>query len=201
MRRIDFFIFRHGQTDKNVQGVWQGSGINALLNAKGEEQVIELANKSLTFGLTKIYCSPLLRAVQTANAIAKHNSNIPITILQDLRECHFGKCEGLTFDESYAMYGDDFIHDILFPNTDNWDNHFPEGESKHEVFLRVEHCLKTIIWNLPDGETHHIGIVCHAGVISALQCGLNLKDVSYDNCSTLHLSYDKDTQEWTQIFD
>ena len=200
MRR-DVYIFRHGQTEKNVQGVWQGSGIDAILNAKGEKQVLELARKSLTFGLTKIYCSPLLRAVQTANAIARFNSNMPIVVLQDLRECYFGECEGMTFEESRAKFGDEFVDSLFAPTWDNWDTRFPKAESKHEVFLRVERCLRNILLSLPKDENHCVGIVCHAGVMSALECGLALKSVSYDNCSVLHLSYDMDTQKWVQIFD
>ena len=43
--KIDFFICRHGETDKNVAGVWQGSGTDAVLNDVGHKQAEELAQK------------------------------------------------------------------------------------------------------------------------------------------------------------
>ena len=172
-----------------------------MLDATGEQQVSDLASRSTTFGLTWLGCSPLLRAVQTANAISLSNSNMPITILQDLRECSFGKFEGLTSEEVLAKFGEEAFNSFLYPTKDNWDMRFPGGESKQEVFERVYGCLEGILASLPKDEHHCIGIVCHAGVLSALQCGLDLKDVSYDNCAVWHLSYDTDTREWTQVFD
>ena len=199
--QLDFYFFRHGQTDYNVQGVWQGSGTNAVLNATGERQAYELASKFIVFGFTRLYCSPMLRAVQTADAISRYNSNMPITILQDLRECSFGECEGVTSEEVLAKFGREAVDEFLYPTKDNWDMRFPGGESKHEVFARVYNCLNGILASLSKDEHHCIGIVCHAGVLSALQCGFDLKDVSYDNCAVWHLSYNTDTREWTQVFD
>lgn len=198
---LDVFIIRHGQTSKNLEGKIQGSGVDALLNPEGESQAARLAEKLTSFNLTGLYCSPLLRAVQTAIAIASRNNNMPITILQDLRECSFGDCEDRSIDECCAQLGKEFFYNFLYPVKDSWDSRLPNGESKHEVFVRVEQCLKHIVESLPKDQNHRIGIVCHAAVLSALQCGFNLKDVSYENCSVLHLRYDTDTREWIQVFD
>jgi len=204
MRKKDFYIFRHGQTDLNVQGVWQGAKIDALLNEKGKEQAEELAEKVRLLNLTNLYSSPMLRAVQTANILATKASkwnDYPVTILQDLRECNFGQCEGLSMDEAQECYGYDYVQSILFPNQKTWGYRFRGGESKEEVFWRVSAVLKHIFVLLPWEGYDRIGVVSHAGVISALQCGLGLKDVSYDNCSILHLSYEAESQKWSQIFD
>lgn len=204
MRKKDFYIFRHGQTDLNVQGVWQGAKTDALLNEKGKEQALALAKKIGSLQLTHIYSSPLLRAVQTANILATASCSwkvYPVTIYQDLRECDFGICEGWTMEESKERYGADFVYDILYPTKETWEYRFWHGESKEEVFKRVNAALMQIFCTLTWESDDRIGVVCHAGVINALQCGLELKDVCYDNCSILHLSYEAESQKWCQIFD
>jgi broad specificity phosphatase PhoE len=204
MRKKDFYIFRHGQTDLNVRGVWQGAKIDALLNAKGKEQAKELAKKVDLLQLTNLYTSPLLRAVQTANILATEIRNgmvDSVTILQDLRECNFGICEGWTMEKARERYGADFVQDILFPTQETWGYRFWQGESKEEVFKRVKRVLMHIFGSLLWEGYDRIGIVTHAGVISALQCGFGFKNVNYDNCSILHLSYEAESQEWCQIFD
>ena len=62
----DLYIFRHGETDYNLEHRWQGCGLDAVLNENGEEQARKLAEKVLSLGMTVLYCSPLVRAVQTA---------------------------------------------------------------------------------------------------------------------------------------
>ena len=97
--RIDFFICRHGQTDKNVEGVWHGCKIDVMLNETGQRQAEELAKK-LRFKIMDVYSSPMVRAVQTANVIAKTNARgCDVVIMQDLRECDFGEAEGVSFVE------------------------------------------------------------------------------------------------------
>ena len=203
MRKKDFYIFRHGQTDLNVKGVWQGAKIDALLNEEGKKQALHLAQKIQPLQLTNLYSSPLLRAVQTANILATHSDKgceASITILQDLRECNFGQCEGWSMKSAQECYGYDYVQDILFPTKKTWNYRFRGGESKEEVFERVKRTLLNIFYASSEYD-NRIGVVCHAGVINALQCGLGLKNVDYDNCSILHLSYDAESQEWSQIFD
>lgn len=49
--------------------------------------------------VTAVFSSPLIRAVQTAEAIGQ-----PIAILDDLREMHAGEWDGLTFDQIRQRY-------------------------------------------------------------------------------------------------
>ena len=172
----DLYIFRHGETDYNLEHRWQGCGLDAVLNENGEEQARKLAEKVLSLGMTVLYCSPLVRAVQTANKIAcRSATELPIIILQDLREGDFGEVEGMTFDEVRARFGDTFVENVCWPSFDNWDIV----------------CKKDSV----------IGVVCHAGVLSALKCGLELKKTPNENCSVLHLQYDSETKKFVQIFD
>lgn len=191
----DVFIFRHGQTDKNLAQKWQGSGCDDVLNETGKKQAELLSEKVKNLGLEKLYCSSLTRAQQTAEYIAKKYDKLPVEIVPDLREVYFGTAEGLTFAEIRKIYGEDFEHKLLNPDEKSWFLHFPKGECKHDVFCRVDACLQQITAQ-PEKT---VGIVCHAGVISALQCGYQLKNVSFENCAILHLQYDTESGKFEKI--
>lgn len=191
----EVYLFRHGQTDKNAVRVWQGSRIDEPLNAEGQKQA-EYLGKSVRFkGMTRLYCSPLLRAVQTANKISQVSAKtLPIVIMQELHEMDFGDAEGLTFAESYKKYGL-LPNDILNPTKETWDKRFPNGESKHEAFDRVMQCLSSIVAQ----EDYTVGVVCHGGLLSALSCGLELENIRFENCSVLHLAYDLKYQRFERV--
>ena len=198
MSKIDVYVLRHWQTDMNLAQKWQGSGSDVLLNETGKKQAEALGEKIKNKGIRKFYCSSLLRAVQTANVVADKNVfKSPITILKDLREVNFGDFEGLTFDEVDQKYGE-VVQDYLWPTKETWVRKFPNGESKEDVYVRVMNALLNIVI---DNEhlNGSIGVVCHAGVISSLACGLGLTDVCYDNCSVLHLIYDFDKHQFIHV--
>ena len=94
-------LWRHGQTDWNVQNKFQG--FTAIpLNAVGEFQVTHAANLLADLKPTSILASDLGRAQQTAQALAAVTG---ITIHTDagLRETNCGKWEGLTGEEIRAI--------------------------------------------------------------------------------------------------
>ena len=173
------------------------------------EQARELATKIKKLRLTNLYSSPLLRAVQTANIITQHCFFPQIfTVVPGLHECCFGQAEGMVIEDSKAKFGENLVHDFLFPTKETWDLRFAGGESKHQVFNRVINTLDDVLNDVSgySNVQNRIGIVCHAGVLSALQCGLGLKDVSYENCSILHLScegymYMFEARQLKQVFD
>ncbi|MHA1127792.1 MAG: histidine phosphatase family protein [Alphaproteobacteria bacterium] len=90
--RKPFYYIRHGQTDWNVEGRYQGSK-DIPLNETGVAQAH--AAKSLMSGLpiTHIYSSTLQRARVTAN-IVNEGLNLSITGMDGLQECNFGVLEG-----------------------------------------------------------------------------------------------------------
>lgn len=188
------FIFRHGQTDKNLAGLWQGYSIDVPLNKTGLEQAEQLAQKVRTLNLDKLFSSPLIRARQTAQKISEANGNMPVTVYNDLHEADFGVAEGQTFAKIQETFGE-LATNYLNPDLSNWDNRFPKGESKHEVFERVYACLNRIV---KENEGKNLGIVCHAGVMNALECGLSLKGLTLENCTVWHLKYDTDTMKFYQ---
>ena len=86
------YLIRHGLPDF-PEGKRMCIGTTDLPMAEaGLAQAAQMAEKLPP--VTAVFSSPLIRAVQTAQAIS-----LPVTILEDLRELHAGQWDGLTFDE------------------------------------------------------------------------------------------------------
>ena len=65
----DLILWRHGQTDYNLQGRIQGR-VDIPLNDTGREQARRAADCIAALGPTRIVSSPLLRARATAEVLA-----------------------------------------------------------------------------------------------------------------------------------
>lgn len=158
------YIIRHGETADPHPRRYKGS-IDVPLSARGHEQAHAAGRylfDVLGARLDAVYCSTLCRAADTARAIAAPQGLLPIARLT-LRERHFGRWEGMTFDEIAAAYPDDFR---------NWASnplHFSplEGESTLEVHSRAMQAITEI-------HAHHEGqtvvIVAHGGINRVVLC-------------------------------
>jgi len=62
-------LARHGETDWNRVGRWQGHA-DPPLNDAGRTQAAELAERLAGDGIAAIYSSDLMRASQTARVVA-----------------------------------------------------------------------------------------------------------------------------------
>ena len=89
-----FIYVRHGQTQWNLENRTQGSA-DIPLNALGREQAAMSAERLKASGraISRIYCSPLMRAQETAHTIGVA-LGLPVTTLGMLREASFGEQEG-----------------------------------------------------------------------------------------------------------
>lgn len=63
------YVVRHGETDFNVQGRYQGN-LETQLNDVGKKQVGDLAKVLSKYNLDLIITSPLARTRETAQAIS-----------------------------------------------------------------------------------------------------------------------------------
>ncbi|MBQ3145596.1 MAG: histidine phosphatase family protein [Clostridia bacterium] len=151
---MSIYIVRHGQTDANKKGIFQGR-MDIELNEEGRKQVQELANKLRGIKIDYILCSPLKRAMQTAEIISEING-IPVKINDKLIERSFGDMEGKKPTE-------DFNIDILTNLDINYDKH--EIESIKDLLKRVNEIIKKIEKEYFDKD---IILVTHAGVAQAI---------------------------------
>jgi len=89
----DLILWRHGQTDYNLQGRIQGR-VDIPLNDTGREQARRAADCIAALGPTRIVSSPLARARATAEVLASL-TGLSVEIDQGLAEKSFGDWEGL----------------------------------------------------------------------------------------------------------
>ena len=139
-------LVRHGETDWNKEGRYQGQ-IDTKLSQKGYEQARLLGKGLKNVAIDAIYSSPLSRAYETANSVALHHG-LAIEVLDGLTEINHGKWEGLLSDEVRLEWGS---------LVDMWQNEphqvlMPEGEDLERVQKRAVEALYKIVEENP-GKT------------------------------------------------
>jgi probable phosphoglycerate mutase len=94
------YFVRHGKTEWNNQGRYQGANGDSPLLPESFEQIKALADYLRGISFAHAYVSPLKRARVTAQTLIKDlNEPIPLTIMPALREFNLGKMEGMTFTD------------------------------------------------------------------------------------------------------
>ena len=166
--KTNIYVFRHGETDYNVQGRMQGY-LDIPLNNNGIAQARILADKLSDLHLEYIYSSPLSRALKTAQIVADKN-NIKIISEQNLSEWNLGIFCGhiVRITDLPKNTPVDFNKDIIqVPRALLSDDDFvPEhGESYNMFKKRVRDAIMNIVKNT---NAQNIGIASHGGVIKAL---------------------------------
>ncbi|RFA11299.1 hypothetical protein B7R54_14370 [Subtercola boreus] len=140
------YLARHGETVWHSENRYAGSS-DIGLTERGVEQSRALGEWSSSHGVTDVYSSPLLRAVQTATPSA---SGLDLPVRQDirLREVDFGAGEGLTAREMSEQFPDALRAFRDRPAT----SPLPGGERGAEAIDRVWPAIQEIS-NLLDAES------------------------------------------------
>jgi len=142
-------LARHGETDWNRDGIWQGHA-DPPLNEVGRRQARALAERLRDVHLDAIYASDLRRARETAEIVADVKG-LPVVADPALREMDVGSWTGLTRDEIAER----------FPA---WDHH--DGESGEAFQARAAAAAERIAAAHEGGA---VLIVTHGGIVRALQ--------------------------------
>lgn len=163
---MDIWLIRHGETDWNIQKRVQG-WTDVPLNATGHKQAELLAASLEGIPFKHIYSSDLIRAHDTAKAIARR-TGAAITTTKALREQYFGQGEGLLASEKERR----------FPNG------APDEESRQMLEARIGQFLQQV------ADTHRTGrviLAAHGRVIGASLTWLGHKRVIMNNTSITRL--------------
>lgn len=182
--KVDFYIFRHGETDINKQKRWQGSGTDVDLNAVGCAQAEVLIEKLKDKNIEVIFSSPLIRAYHTAQ-IAASGLGIDVVVCPALRECHYGVAEGQPIEEIAAKYGE-ISAAFGTPKEHLLDVCFPGGESLREGRERI----LTAINDIAQKGYRRVGLAIHGGTMNNLLSYLGVDNPKVPNCGCIHLVYD-----------
>ena len=157
MATTRLLLARHGETDWNRIGRWQGHA-DPPLNDEGRQQAAKLAEQLVGDGVAAVYSSDLRRARETATIVG---DRLELSVIEDagLREIDVGSWSGLTrdevrerFPEGFARWlGGEIGHD---------------GETREQLTERVVETVERIA-AAHDGET--VLVVTHGGAIRALR--------------------------------
>jgi broad specificity phosphatase PhoE len=102
-----FVLVRHGETEYNRQGRWQGAGSDPPLNDRGREQARNLATALARVPFDALYSSDLDRALETAHILGASHGLVP-RVLEGLREMSHGAWEGKTVEEILDTWPDEY---------------------------------------------------------------------------------------------
>ena len=150
-------LARHGETDWNRVGRWQGHA-DPPLNDAGRAQAADLAEQLVGDGVTAVYSSDLRRASETAKVVA---DRLGLDVVEDpgLREIDVGSWSGLTREEVRERYPEGFA--LWLGGEIGHD-----GETREELTDRVVASVERIA-EAHDGDT--VLVVTHGGAIRALR--------------------------------
>ena len=173
---MNIYIVRHGQTDWNKEGKFQGS-CDIELNKTGEEEAKKLKEELKGIKFDLIISSPLKRAIKTAKIINEsHGTKIEIS--KDIIERDFGELEGKSAIEQ---------HEINMEMLLNIDYNY--NKKKVEPIKELQNRVYKFLHEIAKRHFENILIVSHCGVIQMMRCYFegvpkdkNILKLSIGNC-------------------
>ncbi|MEZ4666808.1 MAG: histidine phosphatase family protein [Anaerolineae bacterium] len=162
-------LVRHGQTDWNMEGRWQGT-LPVGLNSEGWEQARALAAALKGRPIAAIYSSDLPRAFETATTIGSAVGLVPHTDVR-LREFNLGIFQGLTRQEIEERYPAEWHHF----HADYWNYVVEQGESRRALQQRMHHVFEDVTSR---GVGEEVIFVSHGGAIRMLLLALYPDDAA-----------------------
>ena len=157
MKKI--IMVRHGESVTNVTRVFTGQ-LDVPLTETGREQALRMAEYMDKYHVDKMYASPLVRALDTAKAIAIRQ-NCQIETVDALMEINAGNWHGRPFEEIAEEFPETYQawrKDIGTAVTDG-------GESCAQLYDRVVGFFEKVLQE-PE-ET--VCLVCHATPIRMIE--------------------------------
>jgi probable phosphoglycerate mutase len=158
-------LVRHGETDWNRQGRFQGQ-IDIPLNENGHSQAAAAGRFLAAVSLQRAYTSSMARPRQTAEAILRSHPGVPLTSVRALVEIGHGEWEGRLEPEIAEGWPELLAAWKLAPDTVQ----MPGGETIQDVWQRSLAGWQTIAASLDPQETALV--VAHDAVNKTILCAL-----------------------------
>jgi probable phosphoglycerate mutase len=178
MSGLKLTFARHGESEANVQQVYWNAPEGYGLTARGKEHAADLAERLAEGcqapGYASLYCSPVLRARQTAQIVGRRLGLAP-QVADGLREYHVGILEGRRYSEETHRLYMDVIH--RWGRDGDWDARIEGGESYNDMrarFLPFLHELEDAYgvdaiappWAPASGA--HVLLIAHGGILRSM---------------------------------
>lgn len=159
MTKIVFI--RHGQTEWNKSGKYQGQS-DVALSEEGIEQARCLAKHFPLNRLDCVYSSDLQRSMATAETVAGR-FGLKVHKEEAFREISFGDWEGLTYQEIVSGWPEAMANFLTHPDL----MEIPHGETFAQVQERAMKRLWEIVAEHED-KNQVVGIFAHGAVLRAM---------------------------------
>lgn len=157
----NIYIIRHGEISVRDQIRRYIGQLDVPLSAEGIRQAGLLGKTLAGKSITTIFCSDLLRSVDTAGIISRQIHIQPV-VRADIREIAMGEWEGKAFSEIQQTYPEEYLR----RGQNLADYRVPGGESFREGQARVVAAFADIL----AASEGNILIVGHAGINRLLFC-------------------------------
>jgi probable phosphoglycerate mutase len=157
------YFVRHGESTANLRREFSNSGWKHPLTDEGVEQARATVRGLVGVTVERVYSSPVMRAVQTAQILAE-GLQAPLETTEALREWSVGLYEGTADPAGWALHrqvqDDWFVHQDL-------DSRMPGGESFVDIRERFVPFVETLVQNGGDAD-RNIVLVGHGGLYIAM---------------------------------
>jgi broad specificity phosphatase PhoE len=184
------YLVRHAATAANLAEppVLQGRGMDIPLAPLGVEQALATRDFLASAKLQHCYCSPLLRAVETATILSVPHGISP-RVDQELTECDVGRWEGLDWETIRSR--DPEAHRKFMECPGEYG--YPDGETFADVQRRATAAMQQIFNRHPGQSILVVGhrVVNRVYLASLLGMPPNeARRVNVDNCSVSLIEHD-----------
>jgi len=175
---MSLIIFmRHGQAYNNVKRLLVGRNLESHLTELGRKQVKQSSELLKTIPIHKIYSSPVIRTVETAE-IASETLGLKYELDERLFEIELGKLVGLYYDDVLSTHGDLFAK---FYSDNDDENSLLEFEV--ESFGSVRERIRNLLQEFVEKDVgENILLISHLDPIkAAISLAMNIKPSSVYN--------------------
>ncbi|HXS60800.1 MAG TPA: histidine phosphatase family protein [Candidatus Sulfopaludibacter sp.] len=175
---MSLIIFmRHGQAYNNVKKLLVGRNLESHLTDLGREQVKNTSQILTTIDIHKIYSSPVIRTVETAEIVSR-TIGVPFEEDERLFEIELGKLVGMYYEDLISKHGNLFVKFYCDNDDENSLLEF-EVESFGAVKKRISELLQEVV---KKHKNENVLLVSHLDPIkAALSLIMNIKPSSVYN--------------------
>jgi len=152
-------FIRHGESQANILHEISNRGLKHPLTPTGRIQAAGLANILQDQGVTHIYSSPVLRAIETAVILAEQ-LGVEYDVVEGLREYDVGDMEGRRDAQAWQAM-EELGKTWLYQQ--QYDERISGGESFNDLRKRFLPFIEGLIQEYGNGEAHLV-CVAHGGI-------------------------------------
>jgi broad specificity phosphatase PhoE len=181
----EIIMTRHGETQWNIQEIFRGR-LDVELNEKGLKQADLLGKYLADSDIDAVYTSPMKRAIQTAEAVARYHKQ-HVRIAREITDLDFGNWQGLTLAQVKEQYKELYL--VWQEQPDK--TVIPGGETLGDVRRRS----LSFVHELVNRHSGTFMLVTHRVIVKVLTCALlglgdsHFWNIRVDSCGITAFSY------------